>query len=285
LRGNAVLTTEQLESFHTVGFLHLQQVVPARATERMVDHVWELMGHQGLERDDPTSWEKIAPYDDIRGVQKLRDLRNEPTSPEDFPLVRAALDGVFAGSARQQAQNWGQALVTLPVAASQWLMPSKVWHFDHFYRHPCTISGVNVFLLIDDVEVGGGGTVVLRNAPLLMDKYLATDPVHRSISDQNKGFLQFDPWLRGLKTSQRNRSVQRNRSYMDGDTSIREVPARIVELTGMAGDVFIAHPALLHAPAMNVRDRPRLMRTQRIYVQPETVAAQQPVEGDSNVSQ
>ena len=57
---------------------------------------------------------------------------------------------------------------------------------------------------------------------------------------------------------------------MEADSLVRGVPVRIVELTGAAGDVFITHPALLHAPAMNVRARPRLMMTQRVRALPDT---------------
>ena len=123
---------------------------------------------------------------------------------------------------------------------------------------------------MDEVEPGGGGTVLLRNSPQLMDAYLAAKPKSGTLGDQNKGFLRLDPWLAGLKCPQHQRSSARNRRYMEADSLVRGVPVRIVELTGAAGDVFITHPALLHAPAMNVRARPRLMMTQRVRALPDT---------------
>jgi len=98
-----------------------------------------------------------------------------------------------------------------------------------------------------------------------MEKFLAANPAPQSVGDQNKRFLQFEPWLRGLNASVTARGEQRNRRYLDEDTIVHGVPVRIEEVHGRAGDVCITHPALLHAPAMNVTGRPRLMRTQRVY--------------------
>jgi len=54
---------------------------------------------------------------------------------------------------------------------------------------------------------------------------------------------------------------------MDADTDIDGIPARVVELTGKAGDVFLCHPAMFYMSAPNVSNQPRLMRTQRIHSQ------------------
>ncbi len=256
-------TEEALTSFHSTGLLKLEQVVPNDVLVRMVDKAWQLMERQGIKRNDPGSWAQIGDYFGIRGVQKLQGLRGVGGSPEHIPLVRETLDAVFGQQSRGRAANWGQALVTLPIEGD-WLLPGNVWHFDHPCRQPGEISGVNVFLLMDDVEPGGGGTVVLNNSPQLMAVYLATNPKQGTLSVLNKGFLRFDPWLQALKCEPQARSQARNRKYMDADTVVCGIPVRIIELTGCAGDVFITHPALLHAPAMNVRERPRLMRTQRV---------------------
>lgn len=243
--------------------------MPGDVLEPMLNRVWELMARQGIEREDPLSWERVDAYFGIRGVQKLQQLRDVGGSPEAIPSVRQALDRIFAPRGRQQAPHWGQALVTLPVE-SEWLLPGNIWHFDHHYLTPGDISGVNLFLLMDDVEPEGGGTLVLRNSPQLMDAFLATKPSLDTIGAQNRDFLRFDPWLAGLKCPQDVRSQARNQKYMSSDSLVHGVSVRVIELTGQAGDVFITHPALLHAPAMNVRDRPRLMMTQRVRPLPET---------------
>lgn len=148
----------------------------------------------------------------------------------------------------------------------EWLVPRSVWHFDHFYETPGFITGVNLFLLIDDVEPGGGGTAVVRNSPRLMDRYLRDQkPRFAGVSEQNAGFLNSHPWLQGLKVNRREWSTDRNARYLE-ETDLDGITTCVETLHGRAGDVFVCHPALLHAPSMNVCDVPRLMRTQRVRV-------------------
>jgi hypothetical protein len=45
---------------------------------------------------------------------------------------------------------------------------------------------------------------------------------------------------------------------------VGDLPVRVTELTGEAGDVIVGHPWLVHSPATNCSDRPRFMRVQRI---------------------
>jgi hypothetical protein len=264
-----MLTETALQSFHDSGYLKLNNVVPADALEQMRARVWQLMSEQGLDRENPASWTSVNEYFGIRGVQKLQELREGETDPEVYPPVKEALDAVFGHLPRQNARHWGQVLVTLQSSQSSWLLPGSIWHFDHFHRLSGEISGVNLFLLMDEVLPGGGGTVALHNSPQLVARYLATNPKLTSLGNLNKDFLKFDPWLAGLKCAFDALTESRNRQYMADDTLVGDVPVRIVELTGCAGDVYMTHPALLHAPAMNVLARPRMMRTQRVFAVPD----------------
>ena len=263
-----MFTSAQLQSFHTAGYVRLEQAVPAADVGSMLDEVWSILAARGLDRANPATWsdDVFAPHNGVKFVTKLQALRQVDSSPESYPCVREALDAVFTGP-RRESRNWGQALVTLPLDRQQdWLVPGSVWHFDHAYPMPGRIDGVNVFLLIDDVEFGGGGTAVVRNSPLLMDRFLAEGgAVLDRVSCQNREFLNSHPWLRGLKATRRDWSVDRNRDYLE-DTDVDGISARVETLHGNAGDVFVCHPALFHAPSMNVRQRPRMMRTQRIRV-------------------
>lgn len=266
MSNTTTITSSELETFNTVGFVRMQGVVPRADVEEMCDRVWALMAEQGILREDPTSWNFDATkHRGLNTISQLHQLKDGEPSPEDYPIVSNALDTVFGANERTPAPNWGQPLVTLPVTVDKWLMPSSIWHYDHGYSKPGEIHGVNVFLLMDDVEPGGGGTAVLRNSPLLIDRLLRSGARFEKISDQNKGFLGSHPWLRGLKVPKKDWNAERNNLYMGTDTDIDGIPARVEELTGKAGDVFISHPALYHAPAMNASSRPRLMRTQRVY--------------------
>ena len=53
---------------------------------------------------------------------------------------------------------------------------------------------------------------------------------------------------------------------MERETVVDDIPLRVSELHGKAGDVFVCHPLLFHCgPVGNVSDRPRFVRTLRVY--------------------
>jgi hypothetical protein len=254
---SALFSAQQHELFRTVGFVRLEGAVPLSDVDRMRDRAWALLEQQGFAENDSSTW-RPGP------ASQLKDLKSGEQSVGESPVVAAALDVVFGKDGWVPPKDWGQPLVTFPRTNSEWLMPSSVWHFDHPYSQSGEISGVNVFLFVNDVEPAGGGTVVVRSSPLLADRMLAQGPSIEKLSDQNKAFVASHPWLQGLKTKKSARNVERNRSYMDHDTDIDGIAARVTELTGKAGDVIVCHPALLHAPAPNVSAQPRLMRTARV---------------------
>jgi hypothetical protein len=254
-----MFTAQQHEAFRTLGFVRLSGAVPLDDARQMSDRIWALLEAKGIERGDCSTWPSGP-------VSKLHDLKKGEPTPEDYPIVREALDSVFANSGgRAPAKNWGQPLITFPNQEGPWLLPAGGWHSDHIYRRPGEISGVNVFLLVDDVQAEGGGTVVVQSSPLLFERMLLGGTKIDRLSDQNKAFPQSHQWLEGLRTRRKDRSFERNHRYMSQDSDIDGIAVRVVELTGLTGDVFLCHPSLIHSPAPNVLNRPRLMRTQRVY--------------------
>jgi hypothetical protein len=71
------------------------------------------------------------------------------------------------------------------------------------------------------------------------------------------------PWLQTLTTPEYD--ADRTARFMDEDSDIDGIAVRVVELTGAAGDVVIAHPWTVHHVAFNTGSYPRLMRAQSIY--------------------
>jgi ectoine hydroxylase-related dioxygenase (phytanoyl-CoA dioxygenase family) len=47
---------------------------------------------------------------------------------------------------------------------------------------------------------------------------------------------------------------------MDRETTVDDVPLRVVELTGEPGDMVFCHPVMVHCAAPNRGARPRFMR-------------------------
>ena len=253
-----MFTNAQKQCFEKNGFVHLPDAVPTSDVSDMYNRLWALLEQTGdVRRDDPTTW----PADYVSGLQPLR--KSDPV-PSQSPALVAALDTVFGGRNWRDRPNWAQALVTFP-KPGPWQLPHTIWHIDHPYRQPIEITGVNVFLFIDDVSPRCGGTLAIQSSPAVVRRFVSGV---RDIQTQkhgvlNKQLMRSHPWLQGLlkRPCSDTDSIER---YMERDTDVYGIPARVVELTGRAGDVVLCHPWLVHAPSPNTSDQPRLMRALRV---------------------
>ena len=253
-----MFTDAQKQSFEEDGFTHLPGAVPPPVVSDMYDRLWALLEQTAdVRRDDPTTW--LADYVSS-GLQPLR--KSDPAPSQSSALV-TALDAVFGGKNWRDRPNWAQALVTFP-KPGPWKLPNTIWHIDHPYRQPTEITGVNVFLFIEDVSPRCGGTLAIQSSPAIVRRFVSSvrDIQTQKHGDLNKQLMRSHPWLQGL--------VKRSPSdfdyierYMERDTDVYGIPARVVELTGRAGDVILCHPWLVHAPSPNTSDQPRLMRALR----------------------
>ena len=254
-----MFTDAQLAGFDADGVVHLPGVLSADQYTAMQERVWRLLARNGVDRHDRSTWQRER-------SSHLQATRRGDPQPAESPPVRAALDGVFGAGNWRDPSSWGQVLVTFP-SEQTWTVPSAMWHLDHSYAYPRKpIFGVNLFLFITDVEPRGGGTLVVRSSPRLIARFVeATGDVRT----QRQGTLRrrFDrshAWLREL-TSSSEPGADRIERFMAADANVDGIPARVVELTGRAGDAVLCHPWIVHASSSNATDRPRLMRACRVY--------------------
>jgi hypothetical protein len=223
----------------------------------MRERLWRMLERRGARRDDRSTWRANA-------ATKLHGLRRGDAAPHDSAPVVAALDDLMGAGDWRAQRHWGQVLVTFPNAAT-WDVPHRPWHVDHGHqRLGDRIWGVNVFLCVDDVEPGGGGTVVLHRSPLLMAAFVdGLRPAHRTPKQLHRAFLASDPYLRALADPAD--TEDRVARFVERETVVGGVLTRVVELTGRAGDVVVCHPWAVHNVAPNALDRPRLMRASRAF--------------------
>jgi hypothetical protein len=252
-----LLSDHELEAFFHNGFVRLSGALAGAEIEDMLRRFWRVLGATAITQDRAT-W----PAGYISGLQRIR--RGDRT-PAHCRLLLDALDQVFGPGAWADRPHWGQALATFP-EAGPWRLSSGPWHLDHAYRQNGLISGVNVFLFVDDVLPNGGGTLVIDSSPGIVTAFVRDHPrLHGAKHGElNKRLMQAHPWLRALTDSSQD-DATRQTLVDQAEIDIFGYPARIVELTGRAGDVVVCHPQLIHAPGMNATDRPRLMRVQRFY--------------------
>jgi hypothetical protein len=184
------------------------------------------------------------------------------------PPVAEALDHLLGIGGWQPPKQFGNVLVTFP-NAGEWRVPDRIWHvdFDPGFD-PERLFAVKLWALCDDVEPGGGGTPQLLGSHKLFARYVASTPPAR-YKEAKFGFLRSHPWLEALTHD--DGAPDRNDRFLDVEADIDGLPARVVELTGAAGDVFVTHGWVFHSVPVNAGRQPRLMRSCAVYAGNENV--------------
>jgi hypothetical protein len=258
-----VLSPDQRAEFERWGVLKLDGVFTADEAARMQAVAWgELHRRYRVDRDDPSTWDRHPPTG-MKSTKKSRAF-----APILGPTVAGALDDLFGAHGWTPPKTFGNVLVTMPDATA-WRVPHKIWHSDFPATFPIDeLFAVKLWSLFDDVEPGGGGTPQLAGSHALFARYLrSTD--ERDYKRTKFGFLRSHPWLRAL--TREDDDEGRNERFSQ-TADIDGLPARVLECTGKAGDVYVTHPWVFHSIAVNATDRPRFMRSTAVWRRPEPVA-------------
>ncbi|GMR22573.1 MAG: hypothetical protein BMS9Abin37_0932 [Acidobacteriota bacterium] len=146
--------------------------------------------------------------------------------------------------------HWGRVLVTFPAdSPTEWTVPTGVWHWDCvLHENVGAVERLVVFTFFSEVEIGGGGTLIVEGSHRLLQSFHEELPdgerklAHRQL---RKRFLAGDPWLRRLSGLE-SMPCDRNAYFMGASHDVRGFSLRVVELTGRPGDAVICHPLMLH---------------------------------------
>jgi hypothetical protein len=251
-----VIPDPDRSAFFDDGFVYLRGALSVSAAREMEDAVWSVLSASGVHRDNRATWS--ADYE-----VHLQAVRKQDRPPAEVPAVRLVLDDLLGAGTWTRPRNWGQVLLTFPTAPP-WSPRGGLWHLDHPFSLPGgVITGVNVFLFVADAGERGGGTLILRGSPALVARFVAEggEVAGEKMSVTRRRFFGSREVLREM-TRAPGPDLAR---FMAGDFDVDGVPARVVELTGKAGDIVVCHPWALHMPSANVAGRPRIMRASRIY--------------------
>jgi len=253
-----VLTRSQHDELEANGLLHLPGLVATEALATLRRQVLALF-------DGACAREAAGP-----GFTLYSSATSDVAKAFGFEALWgsravALVDDVLGAGHWHRPIAAGQVLpLSLPVPDVEWDLPHKVWHLD--YMAPTALDrapGVQLFLCLDRVEPRAGGTVVACGSHRLVDALRRREaPSWRgSSADVKKRLRATVPWVAALGSLREGED--RRARFMDAVTEWEGVPLRVVELVGEPGDVFAMHPWLLHAPAPNCGERPRLVLTER----------------------
>jgi hypothetical protein len=240
--------------------LQLSGAVSSTDVSLMRSHIWEELESRGVMFEDRSTWPSGA-------TTGFKQIKKSDPNPLENNLLRAAIDELVSREWKLRP-DWGQALVTFPIE-TPWRVPGGNWHLDHHpYQTRDQLTGVNVFLLLDELESHGGGTAVLEASPALIQRFNKRNP---ELREENwavwkNGLRASDEYLKRLTDKNEQSPTFERNAFFTKETVVGDIPVRVSEIVGDAGDVIICHPQLLHsAPGGNECSRPRLMRTLRVY--------------------
>lgn len=228
-----VLSDDQVSQFVDAGYCFVRQAFPAEVAAKCRSALWTyLVKKHGIVETEPETWSK-APHGRL-GISEIfeNDDLGAPWPACWSPRLRAAVD-VLCGSGRWRPTGCGWWVVHFPgVAKPPWGAEGS-WHVDgHGYRHVAQSPEVGLVLifLFSDVGPRDGGTALVPKS-------------HRTVAE--KLLRAGAAGIAGPRLSAAARDSV--------DLS------NIIEATGRAGDVVLAHPFLLHARSKNLGGIVRFM--------------------------
>ena len=267
-----MLTPEQWQTFFSRGYVHL----PGIAGERGADleaFVWDRLEElHGIRRHDHTTWGLPGPWVGMKHFKDAALLQSFTT-----PDLCAAIDDLLGAGNWKNPRHWGGFLVNLPTPEEQdepWYIPTRGWHVDYHYTHdPEQLFGLRVFSFLSEVELHGGGTLVISGSHRVVAEYVET----LSAKERASGYAKVRdrmpaslPWFKSL-TQGNERDPDRISTFMENSGRVGDVEVRVEQLCGKPGDVILMHPWMVHCTSPIRGNNPRFMLAKNLYA--ESVAA------------
>lgn len=241
-----------LAHFREHGWVRVCQAFDADAARAMRDCVWRALENLGIRRDQPSTWTMEQP-------PRLQHLKDDPVFQSlGNPTLLSAIDVILEGMPYEKPKNWGALFLSFP-SSKPWRIPTSGWHIDAYHASPLLpLRGVKTFALFGDVVPRGGGTLLISGSHRLVHKWFQENPPPpRARSDQMRRLLQNQPYVRDLHSP--GDDQERVERFMKRVEDVEGIPLHVVEATGAAGDVILAHPLVMHVAAPNNSAEPRFM--------------------------
>jgi ectoine hydroxylase-related dioxygenase (phytanoyl-CoA dioxygenase family) len=253
------LTPDQRRALEERGLVRVPGVIPRGQVEDMADQLWsELTRKHGIRRRDPGTWRTERPAD-FKSLQ-ARDVFKGMASPR---LV-AILDDLLGRERWVRPRHWGQPLVCFPRSYGRWDVPHQSWHLDLPADPRAQHSRVGrMFAILAPLAAKGGGTLVVTGSHRIVQTLVDERGFEQCSGEVRKRLKAKHRWFRELMSSDRDR--ERIARFMNAPTEIDGVAVQVEEMTGEPGDLFLMHPAALHAAAPNALAAPRLVLAQFVY--------------------
>lgn len=243
---------QSLEHFRVHGWMRVRPAFDADAAAWMRDVVWAGLAPAGVARDDPSSWGVERPV----GLQKLK---GDPAfDAVGGSRLISAVEAILGTTAYARPKSWGALFIAFP-SQGDWEVPAGGWHTDANYRSQLwPPKGVAIHSLFGDVAPRSGATLILSGSHRLIHQWFQDHPPPPDArSADMRKLLQGHPYIRDLHTAGDGQA--RIARFMGSAEEVDGVPLQVIENTGVAGDILLLHPLLLHVASRNTGTYPRFL--------------------------
>jgi len=241
-----------LAHFHERGFMRVPNAFSKQEAETMRAAVWRVLAYSNIRENEPATWTTERPT-------HLQELKNDPVFGAVWgERTRTAISQLMERTAWPEPKSWGGFFITFP-RGGKWNVPASEWHADARYTSALAPpEGIRVHALLGDVEPRSGATVFLAGSHRLLHDWFIQHPPQAGArgADHRKSLLGH-AYIRDLH--QAADAATRIARFMNRIERHDDIELQVVENTGSAGDVILAHPLLLHAASLNAGRAPRFL--------------------------
>lgn len=238
--------------FRTHGWVRVPDAFSAADAAATRDLVWDRLTHNGIRRDDRSTWTVERPV----GLRALKDHR--AFAAVGSQRLRIAIDTLLGKGAYEWPKRWGAVFVAFPTR-EPWSIPVAGWHIDANYRSRLwPPKGVQIHSLFGEVAPRAGGSLIVSGSHRLIHRFFTDNPPPANArSAALRRALMDHPYVRALHTA--GDRAARIARFMDQNEDVDGAPLRVIENRGEAGDVMLLHPLTLHVAAPNSGSQPRFL--------------------------
>ena len=258
-----VLSPAVRAHFEEWGYARVENAFSADDAARMRDVVWDALAHDGILRDDSSTWVDETPshLQSLKGADVFKAIGSDRTLD--------AIDDIVGAGRWKPPADWGAYFLLFPTRRP-WTVPWKAWHLDHDYTGSLSpVEGLKVHSMFGSVEPRAGGMTIVAGSHHLLSRHFIEHPPRAGTkaAQVRKQLMHSNDYLRELGTDPgETDSAARIARFVDAVEVVNGVSAQVVELTATAGDVILIHPLVLHTRPTNAGTQPRFLLNKDLYL-------------------
>lgn len=226
------MTPEQKSAFQESGYLLLRQALSKKQVEPVKAHVLSELKRLKIWSSGKSLSVTIKSMPAFQQVTKISSLIKQDDLHSKV-IDKETLASLSSLTETSLSPAQSQFLISLPNQGG-WSLNGLRWHTDISTSDHRSLTGIQAFILIDDVMPRGGATLAIAGSHLLAVQ-----------EEENR----------------RVRDILRREGDLESQLSRHNLS--IVEMCGHAGDVYLMDMRLLHTPSINSTSKVRIMATVR----------------------